>query len=62
MGRLLHIIPSREKPEKLQKNGQGPNKDNRNMSLRKKKEMKLKSLAGNDFNWNTMYMNVWILF
>ncbi|CAG8726809.1 3742_t:CDS:2, partial [Acaulospora morrowiae] len=50
MGRLLHILPSKEKP---QSQHQDPSK----WSLKKKKEMKLKSQATNDFNWSTLYMN-----
>ena len=51
MGRLLHILPSREKP-------QLHSTDPSNWSLKKQREMKLKAQATNDFNWNTLYMNV----
>ncbi|CAG8494711.1 16167_t:CDS:10, partial [Racocetra fulgida] len=44
MGRLLHILPSREKPQIRDLN---PGRWN----LKKKKEMNQKSLASNDFNW-----------
>ncbi|CAG8577126.1 1353_t:CDS:10 [Ambispora leptoticha] len=56
MGRLLHILPSWEK-----KSNSFTRKDqrdaNKKLSLKKEKENKLKSLAANDFNWNTLYMN-----
>ncbi|RIA86197.1 hypothetical protein C1645_344933 [Glomus cerebriforme] len=50
MGRLLHIIPSREKPLS---HDIDPSKWN----LKKQREMKLKAQATSDFNWNTLYMN-----
>ncbi|CAG8679703.1 10509_t:CDS:2, partial [Racocetra persica] len=50
MGRLLHILPSREKPQIRDLN---PGRWN----LKKKNEMNQKSLASNDFNWSTLYMN-----
>ncbi|GBB91356.1 hypothetical protein RclHR1_01860010 [Rhizophagus clarus] len=50
MGRLLHILPSREKP---QSHDSDPSKWN----LKKQREMKLKAQATSDFNWNTLYMN-----
>ncbi|CAG8450668.1 5473_t:CDS:10, partial [Scutellospora calospora] len=50
MGRLLHILPSRDKPV-IQ------DLDPSRWSLKKKREMKQKSLASNDFNWSTLYMN-----
>jgi len=55
MGRLLHILPSREKPHLH-------SIDPSNWSLKKQREMKLKAQATNDFNWNTLYMNVNISF
>ncbi|PKY41079.1 hypothetical protein RhiirA4_498108 [Rhizophagus irregularis] len=50
MGRLLHIIPSREKP-------QSRDSDPSKWNLKKQREMKLKAQATSDFNWNTLYMN-----
>lgn len=55
MGRLLHIIPSREKP-------QSRDSDPSKWNLKKQREMKLKAQATSDFNWNTLYMNVKIFF
>jgi multiple RNA-binding domain-containing protein 1 len=51
MGRLLHILPSREKP-------QSRDSDPSKWNLKKQREMKLKAQATSDFNWNTLYMNV----
>ncbi|CAG8796946.1 19302_t:CDS:2, partial [Gigaspora rosea] len=50
MGRLLHILPSKDK---LQIRDLDPSR----WSLKKKREMKQKSLASNDFNWSMLYMN-----
>ncbi|CAG8638713.1 25124_t:CDS:10 [Cetraspora pellucida] len=50
MGRLLHILPSRDKPQVRDLN---PGR----WSLKKKKEMNQKNLANNDFNWSMLYMN-----
>ncbi|CAG8619995.1 6527_t:CDS:10 [Funneliformis mosseae] len=50
MGRLLHILPSRERPTSR-------DVDQSKWSLKKQKEMKLKAQATNDFNWSTLYMN-----
>src|SRR5687768_9714098 len=52
MGRLLHILPSKERPTSR-------DIDPSKWSLKKKREMKLKAQATNDFNWNTLYMNVY---
>ncbi|KAG9287468.1 hypothetical protein G9A89_023840 [Geosiphon pyriformis] len=51
MGRLLHILPAWEKLDTNRKVGQS------SLSLKEKKEMKQKSEAFNDFNWNTLYMS-----
>ncbi|CAI2169145.1 15335_t:CDS:10 [Funneliformis geosporum] len=50
MGRLLHILPSWEKPISR-------DVDQSRWSLKKQKEMKLKAQATSDFNWGTLYMN-----
>ncbi|OLY85792.1 Multiple RNA-binding domain-containing protein 1 [Smittium mucronatum] len=57
-GRHLHILPADDKPS-------NPNADNNNDSsslygdknLKKQKESARKKNAGNDFNWNSLYMS-----
>ncbi|ORX98262.1 RNA-binding domain-containing protein [Basidiobolus meristosporus CBS 931.73] len=49
-GRLLHILPAKEKP-------QPPKEDESNMSIKKQKEAKRKAQSGNDFNWNSLFMS-----
>src|SRR6185312_1479204 len=53
MGRLLHIIPSREKPNKKDEYA--------HMTHKQKKEMKQKEMAAKDFNWSSLYMNVGVI-
>ncbi|CAG8453880.1 4105_t:CDS:10 [Ambispora gerdemannii] len=55
MGRLLHILPSWEK--KSSSFTRVDIQTDKKLSLKKEKENKLKSLAANDFNWNTLYMS-----
>ncbi|KAG0222919.1 hypothetical protein BGX31_008794, partial [Mortierella sp. GBA43] len=56
-GRLLHILASKEKPQKKEdeENPLGPG--GKPLSLKKQRELKKKSQAGADFNWNSLYMN-----
>ncbi|KAK9764444.1 Multiple RNA-binding domain-containing protein 1 [Basidiobolus ranarum] len=49
-GRLLHILPAKEKP-------QPPKEDESSMSIKKQKEAKRKAQSGNDFNWNSLFMS-----
>ncbi|RKP05986.1 hypothetical protein THASP1DRAFT_19051, partial [Thamnocephalis sphaerospora] len=48
-GRLLHILPAKEKLRAPQ--------TEEILSVKKAREQKRKAQAGNDFNWNTLYMN-----
>jgi len=57
-GRLLHILASKEKPQKKEdeENPLGPG--GHPLSVKKQRELKKKSQAGMEFNWNSLYMNV----
>ncbi|KAF9929920.1 hypothetical protein FBU30_001079 [Linnemannia zychae] len=57
MGRLLHILASKEKPQPKEdeENPLGPG--GRPLSIKKQRELKKKGQSGMDFNWNTLYMN-----
>jgi multiple RNA-binding domain-containing protein 1 len=56
-GRLLHIIPGEEKPPTKEEEIVGVN-GTKLSSVKKEKEKKRRNLAGNDFNWNSLYMSV----
>lgn len=56
-GRLLHILPGAEKPPAKEEELMGMN-GAKLSSVKKEKEKKRKNLAGNDFNWNSLYMSV----
>jgi multiple RNA-binding domain-containing protein 1 len=56
-GRILEILPGKEKLQKADEedddqNGRG------GKSFKSKKEKDQKTTAGNDFNWNSLFMNV----
>ncbi|KAI8388663.1 uncharacterized protein BYT42DRAFT_560822, partial [Radiomyces spectabilis] len=55
-GRLLHIIPAKEKPQPREDELLGPN-GTKLSSVKKEKEKKRKDLAASDFNWNSLYMS-----
>ncbi|KAF8983930.1 hypothetical protein BGZ46_009167 [Entomortierella lignicola] len=57
MGRLLHILASKEKPQPKEdeENPLGPG--GRPLSVKKQRELKKKGQSGMDFNWNSLYMN-----
>ncbi|KAI9259083.1 hypothetical protein BY458DRAFT_541272 [Sporodiniella umbellata] len=55
-GRLLHILPGQEKPPAKEEELMGMN-GAKLSSVKKEKEKKRKNLAGNDFNWNSLYMS-----
>ncbi|RCI01220.1 Multiple RNA-binding domain-containing protein 1 [Rhizopus azygosporus] len=55
-GRLLHIIPGEEKPPTKEEEIVGVN-GTKLSSVKKEKEKKRRNLAGNDFNWNSLYMS-----
>ncbi|KAF9344668.1 Multiple RNA-binding domain-containing protein 1 [Mortierella sp. NVP85] len=56
-GRLLHILASKEKPQKKEdeENPLGPG--GRPLSVKKQRELNKKGQAGMEFNWNSLYMN-----
>lgn len=57
-GRLLHIIPGKEKPQRQEEQElYGPN-GTKLSKVQKQKALKQKSLAKSDFNWNSLYMSV----
>lgn len=56
-GRLLHIIPAEEKPPAKEEDILGVN-GVKLSAVKKEKEKKRRNLAGNDFNWNSLYMSV----
>ncbi|KAL7332167.1 Multiple RNA-binding domain-containing protein 1 [Mucor circinelloides] len=55
-GRLLHIIPAEEKPPAKEEDILGVN-GTKLSAVKKDKEKKRRNLAGNDFNWNSLYMS-----
>ncbi|KAF9432100.1 hypothetical protein BGZ76_011257, partial [Entomortierella beljakovae] len=57
MGRLLHILASKEKPQPKEdaENPLGPG--GKPLSIKKQREMKKRGQSGMDFNWNSLYMN-----
>ncbi|KAI9486704.1 MAG: hypothetical protein EXX96DRAFT_516924 [Benjaminiella poitrasii] len=55
-GRLLHVIPSEEKPASKEEELLGVN-GTKLSAVKKEKEKKRRNLAGNDFNWNSLYMS-----
>lgn len=61
-GRLLHILPGKEKPQpKEDESTMGPN-GVKLSSVKRQKEQKRKAQGGSDFSWNTLYMSVGISF
>lgn len=56
-GRLLHILPAQEKPPSKEEDILGAN-GTKLSAVKKEKEKKRRNLAGNDFNWNSLYMSV----
>ncbi|KAJ2818923.1 Multiple RNA-binding domain-containing protein 1, partial [Coemansia erecta] len=54
LGRLLHVLPGKEKPQpREQDNSLGGFKS----SVKKERDAKKKALAGSDFNWNSLFMS-----
>ncbi|KAJ2162003.1 Multiple RNA-binding domain-containing protein 1 [Coemansia sp. RSA 552] len=55
LGRLLHVLPGKEKPQarEAEDDSMGGFKS----SLQKERDAKKKALAGSDFNWNTLFMS-----
>lgn len=60
LGRLLHVLPAKEKPQAPEQEPVGPN-GIKMSKFKKEKEQKRKNLAGSDFNWNSLYMSVSVL-
>ncbi|KAJ2615746.1 Multiple RNA-binding domain-containing protein 1 [Coemansia sp. RSA 1365] len=54
LGRLLHVLPGKEKPQpREQDDALGGFKS----SVKKERDAKKKALAGSSFNWNSLYMS-----
>lgn len=59
-GRLLHVLPGKEK---LGKTANEENTESQsNLSFKKQREKKRKGNATLSFNWNSLYMNVCLLY
>ena len=58
-GRLMHILPSKEKPQQKEEDILGPN-GMKMSKYKQQKELDRKKNAGSDFNWNSLYMSVCI--
>lgn len=63
-GRLLHVLAAVDRKGKIQvEEGEGKKK-----TVKDEKESKRKAMAGRDFNWSMLYMNVccpsisWLLY
>ncbi|KAJ1942278.1 Multiple RNA-binding domain-containing protein 1, partial [Linderina macrospora] len=54
MGRLLHVLPGKEKPQPREREDQ---QGGFKSSVKKERDAKLKAQAGSDFNWNSLYMS-----
>lgn len=55
-GRLLHILPAKEKPQAKEELDVGPN-GSKLSSVKKQKDTQRKAQAGSDFNWNSLFMS-----
>ncbi|KAI8974376.1 hypothetical protein BDB01DRAFT_807206 [Pilobolus umbonatus] len=55
-GRLLHVLPAQEKPASKEEEILGLN-GTKLSSVKKEKEKKRRNMAGQDFNWNSLYMS-----
>ncbi|GAB5591932.1 Multiple RNA-binding domain-containing protein 1 [Umbelopsis nana] len=55
-GRLLHILPAKEKPQAKEESDTGPN-GAKLSSIKKQKDSQRKAQAGSDFNWNSLFMS-----
>lgn len=55
-GRLLHILPAKEKPQAKEESDTGPN-GSKLSSVKKQKDTQRKAQAGSDFNWNSLFMS-----
>ncbi|KAJ2705239.1 Multiple RNA-binding domain-containing protein 1 [Coemansia sp. IMI 203386] len=54
LGRLLHILPGKEKPQPREAED---TQSGFKSSVKKERDAKKKALAGSDFNWNSLYMS-----
>ncbi|KAI9489053.1 hypothetical protein BDB00DRAFT_962913 [Zychaea mexicana] len=55
-GRLIHILPSKEKPQQKEEEILGPN-GMKMSKFKQQKELDRKKNAGSEFNWNSLYMS-----
>lgn len=53
-GRILEIVAAKEKPKSYDELQTGPH----SLTFKAKRERERKSTASNDFNWNSLFMNV----
>lgn len=53
-GRIIQVVPAKEKLEHSEPRGI--------KSFKSSREKQKKSMAGNDFNWNTLFMNVYCVY
>ncbi|KAJ2312118.1 Multiple RNA-binding domain-containing protein 1 [Coemansia sp. RSA 2704] len=54
LGRLLHVLPGKEKPQPRERDDAlGGAKS----SVKKERDAKRKAMAGSDFNWNSLFMS-----
>ncbi|KAJ2539167.1 Multiple RNA-binding domain-containing protein 1 [Coemansia sp. RSA 1822] len=54
LGRLLHVLPGKEKPEQRERDDSlGGFKS----SVKKERDAKRKAMAGSDFNWNSLFLS-----
>ncbi|KAJ2515605.1 Multiple RNA-binding domain-containing protein 1, partial [Coemansia sp. RSA 1937] len=54
LGRLLHVLPGKEKPELRERDDSlGGFKS----SVKKERDAKRKAMAGSDFNWNSLFLS-----
>ncbi|OMJ26405.1 Multiple RNA-binding domain-containing protein 1 [Smittium culicis] len=56
-GRHLHILPANDKPNSTDSSNFESNGLNSGKSIKKQRDENKKKNAGNDFNWNSLYMS-----
>ncbi|KAJ2765545.1 Multiple RNA-binding domain-containing protein 1, partial [Coemansia nantahalensis] len=54
LGRLLHVLPGKEKPQPRE---QADAHDGFKSGVKKERDAQKKALAGDSFNWNSLYMS-----
>ncbi|RUP46895.1 hypothetical protein BC936DRAFT_146406 [Jimgerdemannia flammicorona] len=56
-GRLLHILPAKEKPQLKEDESSAGFNGAKMSSVKRQKDQKKKAQSGSDFNWNSLYMS-----